>query len=95
MDKFEEMMQKMEQKSPEEKKQAMAKNQAMCICAGCPSYSSCMKEKDELLFCATKKSTCSVEMKGCICPNCPVTGMMGLKHAYYCTKGSEKEIRGI
>ncbi|KQC05902.1 MAG: hypothetical protein APR55_05400 [Methanolinea sp. SDB] len=67
----------------------------MCICAGCPSYSSCMKEKDELLYCATGKSTCQVEMKGCICPTCPVTKVMGLSNAIYCVKGSEKEQRGM
>ena len=95
MDKFMEMAKKMEQMSPEEMKQAMMKNRSMCVCAKCPSYSSCMKEKNELLFCATGKSTCSVEMKGCICPTCPVTPMIGLTHAYYCTKGSEKQQRGM
>jgi len=34
-------------------------------------------------------------MKGCLCPNCPVTGIMGLSHAYYCAKDSEKEQRGM
>lgn len=46
------MVNRMEQMSPEERKEAMAKNRAICICAGCPGYSSCMKEKDELLYCA-------------------------------------------
>lgn len=95
MDKFMEMAKKMEQMSPEEKKQMMMKNRSMCICAGCPTYTSCMKEKNELLFCSTGKSACTVEMKGCLCPTCPVTGMMGLSHAYYCAKGSEKEQRGM
>ena len=95
MDKFIEMAKKIEQMSPDEKKQAMMKNRSMCICGGCPSYNSCMKEKDELLYCSMGKSACTIEMKGCICPTCPVTSMMGLTHAYYCAKGSEKELRGI
>lgn len=95
MDKFMEITQKMEQMSPDEKKQVMMKNRSICICAKCPSFTSCMKEKDELLFCSTGKSACTVQKKACICPSCPVTGMMGLNHAYYCIKGTEKELRGI
>lgn len=95
MDKFIEMAKKMEQMSPEEKKQAMMKNRSMCICGGCPTYNPCMREKNELLFCAMGKSACAVEMNACICPTCPVTNMMGLTHAYYCIKGSEKEQRGM
>ncbi|KUG07911.1 hypothetical protein ASZ90_016708 [hydrocarbon metagenome] len=95
MDKFMEMAKKMEQMSPDERKHVMMKNRSMCICSGCPTYTSCMKEKNELLFCSTGKSACAVEMKACICPTCPVTNMMGLSHAYYCAKGSEKELRGM
>jgi hypothetical protein len=95
MDKFMEIAKKMEQMSPEEKNQAMMKNRSMCTCVQCPTYTSCMKEKDELLFCATGKSTCQVEIKGCICPTCPVTKEMGLLNAIYCVKGSEKEQRGM
>lgn len=95
MDTFPEFMKKMEKMSQDEKKQLMMKNQSMCTCAKCPTYNSCMKEKNELLFCSTGKSACSVEMKACICPTCPVTAMMGLTHAYYCVKGSEKQLRGM
>jgi hypothetical protein len=95
MDKFMEMAKRMEQMSPEEKKQVMMENRSICVCAGCPTYTPCMKEKNELLFCVSGKSACSVETRGCICPTCPVTNMMGLSHAYYCTKGSEKELRGM
>jgi len=56
MDKFMEMAKKMEQMSPEEKKQVMMKNRSMCICSGCPTYTSCMKEKNELLFCSMGKA---------------------------------------
>src|SRR3989339_204833 len=36
-------------------------------------------------------SECYKKENGCICGNCPVTKEMGLKHGYYCTRGSEKE----
>lgn len=95
MDKFMETLQKMEKMSPDEKKQMLTKAREMCICAGCPSYTTCMKEKDELLFCANGKSMCTVEERGCICPTCPVTSMLGLTHMYYCIKGTEQEQRGM
>jgi len=41
------------------------------------------------------KSKCIKEEKGCVCGGCPVTMKMGLKHGYYCTKGSEKEQLGM
>jgi hypothetical protein len=41
------------------------------------------------------KSGCITEEKGCICGGCPVTNKLGLKHAYYCTKGSEREQSGM
>lgn len=95
MDTFMEIVKKMEKMSPEEKQQVIMKNRSICICGECPSYTSCLKEKDELLFCATGKSECTIGMKSCICPTCPVTGIMGLSHAYYCIRGSEKELRRL
>jgi len=68
----------------------------MCVCAGCPSYKDCSAEggEKELGFCfpSIGKSFCIKEEKGCICPGCPVTEKMGLKHGYYCTRGSEMEL---
>lgn len=95
MDKFEEMEKKMEQMSPEEKKEEMTRNRSLCLCEKCPSYNDCMRDKGELLFCSLGKSSCKVEMIGCICPTCQVTRIMGLTHAYYCAKGSEKDLRGV
>lgn len=80
MDKFIEIMQKMERLSPDEKEQMISKNRPLCICAKCPTYTSCMKENEELLFCFAGKSTCVADKKACICPSCPVTGSMGLTH---------------
>lgn len=59
----------------------------ICICRRCPSYLDC---REEIAFCIAGKSKCIREEKGCLCPGCPVQGKMGFKHAYYCTRGSEK-----
>jgi Cft2 family RNA processing exonuclease len=67
-------------------------NRGMCICDSCPTYNECMRSDESLLFCVTGKSaTCTFDKKGCLCPPCPVTKALGLKKAYYCIKGSEKE----
>jgi len=95
MDKFLEMGKKMEAMSPEEKKEMIQKIRGMCTCTQCASYTDCMKEKDELAFCATGQSKCLVRMKECICAECPVKPMMGLIHTSYCMQGSEKELRGL
>ena len=65
-----------------------------CICKTCPTY---VAEETELGFChpLIGKSKIITEEKGCNCGGCPVTAKMGLKHTYYCTKGSEKEQSGM
>jgi hypothetical protein len=96
MDKFEEMMMKMKDIPEEKMKEMMMKNMKLCTCPQCPSYNGCAKEEKELLYCATGKSQgCITGEKGCICGSCPVTPKMGLKHGYFCTRGSEKEQRGM
>jgi len=62
-----------------------------CICATCPSY---VEGETELGFChpLVGKSTKITERKGCICPECPIFKMMGLKRGYYCLQGSELEL---
>ena len=64
---------------------------AACICAGCPSYNDCAKEKNELLFCcaeigltACNGKTCDYKRNGCICGSCPVHEDHGLDSGYYC-----------
>ncbi len=78
----------------EEMKQKMEMVLKMCTCKSCPSWTEC-GEKDGYCFPAIGKSSCITEEKGCICGGCPVTAQMGLKHTYYCTKGSEKEQSGM
>lgn len=95
MDTFGEMLEKMMQMGPEEQKAMIEKLKALCICGKCPTYDDCMRQTSELLYCNKGSSVCSVRKTGCICPTCPVSPMLGLKNAYYCARGSEREIRGI
>jgi len=95
MDTFEEMAQKMAGMPEDELKKTVSSLIARCICGKCPTYNDCMKGKKEALFCALGKSACAAVKKACLCPTCPVTPALGLKHGYYCLKGSEKEIRGL
>lgn len=95
MDRFEEMAEKMAGMPDDELKKTVASLMAKCICGKCPTYNDCMKGKKEALFCALGKSACAAARKACLCPTCPVTPVLGLKHGYYCIKGSEKEIRGL
>ncbi len=70
-------------------------NKELCICGDCPTYNDCARDNQELLYCTLSKSPmCITEEAGCICPACPITEQMGLKHEYFCTRGSEKEQRG-
>lgn len=93
-DKFDDLMQKMAAMPEAEQKARMEEDRAMCICGSCPSYTQCMEDHDELLYCAAGKSRdCTVELMGCICPSCPVMLSMGLSKAYYCIRGSEAEQR--
>jgi hypothetical protein len=67
-------------------------NRKKCICEPCPTYNECMRADAALLFCVTGKSaTCTFEKKGCLCPSCPVTKILGLKNAYYCIRGTGQE----
>jgi hypothetical protein len=83
------------QMGPEEMEAKKKQVMEMCVCGNCPSYKDCSQEggEKELGFCfpTVGKSKCITEEKGCTCGGCPVTAQMGLKHTYFCTKGSEKE----
>jgi hypothetical protein len=96
VDKFEQVMQMMEKMSEKERMKAIEANKKLCICEGCPTYNDCAREKKELLYCALGESPkCITEEVDCICPDCPITEKLGLKHDYFCTRGSEKEQRGM
>jgi hypothetical protein len=94
VDTFETTLQEMKKMAPEEQKAVMEEKKAMCTCPTCPSYTTCAKNGNELMFCATGKSfMCIPYEKGCICPTCPVAKDLGLKYSSFCTRGSEKAQR--
>jgi len=47
-------------------------NMKKCICKSCPTYSSCMGDAGEGLFCAAGKSGCEIDKKECVCESCPI-----------------------
>lgn len=83
--------------TPEQTEMMEGKVNEACICKGCPSYEDCAEDKGKIAFCfpTIGKSKCIVQEKGCICGSCPVqkgeTTGIALTHAYYCTRGSEKD----
>jgi len=94
MDKYETAMARMAKMSRQGREQEIRKIEQLCHCPGCPSYNECAKKKEERAFCAKGKSVCITDQNGCICSSgCPVAEELGLMHQYYCTDGSEADIR--
>ncbi|TSA44944.1 DUF2769 domain-containing protein [bacterium] len=65
-------------------------NENKCFCLRCPTYlqADCPKEKQEILYCATGKTTCALAEKGCLCGACPVHEEYDLDGGYFCFKGA-------
>ncbi len=77
-----------------EREESLNEKRRRCICGSCPTYNECMRADDSLLFCITgRAANCTFDKKGCLCPACPVTAMLGLKKSYYCIRGTEQEQR--
>ena len=93
MDKWEEMMKKISAMPEAERTKQMEQSRKMCICTSCPSYVG--TGETGCLFCGGEKSSIIKEEKGCNCGVCPVVAHMGLTRLYYCTRGNEREQRGI
>ena len=93
LDEWEKMMKDMMAIPEAERTKLMEQAKTMCICTKCPSYSGTGEIK--VLFCSIGKSSIIKEEKGCSCGLCPVVPHMGLTRLYYCTRGSEKEQRGV
>ena len=76
----------------EEFKKKLPKVQEMCICKKCPSY---VEGATGTGFChpLVGKSKKITKEKGCICGSCPVYMKMKLTKGYYCTRGSEMEMK--
>lgn len=68
-------------------------NKKKCICPGCPSYPYLCE--GELLFCATGKSGCTIDINGCICYSCPVYLDNNLIGLYFCDKERVGESKSL
>ncbi|MDD1675945.1 MAG: DUF2769 domain-containing protein [Methanomicrobiales archaeon] len=94
MDKFDKTMKDFLGKKPDEQKKILSSLQDMCICPTCPTHTQCAKDKNEVLFCVVGMDFgCIAEDKGCLCPGCPVTEVMGLSFNRFCMNGSEATLR--
>ena len=47
-------------------------NKVKCICVKCPTFSVCMSDGKEGLFCAAGKSGCEINKQECICEMCQI-----------------------
>jgi hypothetical protein len=87
---IEQMVDMWQKMTPAEQRNGMEMGRAKCFCTKCPPYTSCAKNAQELLFCATGKSFMRIsDEKSCLCPTCPVTPEYGLKYQKFCIRGSE------
>jgi hypothetical protein len=91
--KYEEMLEKIAKMNPDEENTLLERNRNLCNCPRCPSYTPCMQEKKERMFCWAGKSSCAVNQSGCLCPTCPVTAFMGYSYTYFCINGPERDLR--
>ena len=71
MDKFEEMMQKMQKMSPAEKKAMLDSVKPRCTCMKCPTYNDCMKGKGDPLLCDRKKDRLFADKESLYLPDLP------------------------
>jgi hypothetical protein len=91
LDKWEDMMDKLQGMSEEGREKQVDRLETMCICNDCPTYQGTGAEK--LLFCIKGISDIITKEVGCTCGICPVVERMGLTRLYYCTRGSENAQR--
>jgi len=90
---FEEKMQMMENTMTEKQKRDSRENVIyICrdYCGKCPSNPGTGGEFRA--YCMLGKCSATVEPKGCLCGQCPVTKMMSLRWEYYCTFGRAQEL---
>ncbi len=96
MDSYERMQSELDSRVGADKDNAIKALRSECICPGCPIYNKCAEEAGELLYCflGRSKGCITSEDLGCVClMDCPVATRAGLDHLFYCTKGTEAEIR--
>lgn len=93
MDKFAEECTNLEKMDDNQRKEEVAEMEKKCLCPECPTYNGCALADKEYLYCFKGGSSCITDKKKCICPDCPVYTSSGLTNIFYCTNGSESEIR--
>lgn len=94
MDKFEQTMQNMTKISPQEGMKMLEAEISKCMCGQCPSYTNAARASGEGFFCGTGKSFRHITTQvNCLCGGCPVKSDLGLKHGFFCARGSEKALR--
>ena len=94
MDKFELTMQNMAKMSPQEGMKMLQAVKGKCICGQCPSCTAAARTSGESFFCGTGKSFRHITTEvNCLCGGCPAKSDLGLRHGFFCMKGSEKTQR--
>lgn len=63
-------------------------NADRCICPSCPTYTDCMRDAAELLFCARDESGCSPKAVSCTCATCTVWSKYELSSLFFCLHGA-------
>jgi hypothetical protein len=91
MDKFEELIDHLNQLSDEKRELRIKELEDDCVCPICPTFNQCAGEAEENIFCISGKSICIETEKGCICPTCPfaLEYRLGVLHNFYCRQGGE------
>jgi hypothetical protein len=95
VDKFEGMLVDLGSGDTEAKELKLAILKKTCVCTECPTYNIYARNHHETLYCILGKSDePSYRNKvGCSCGDCPISIEGGLLNSYYCTIGSEMEMR--
>ncbi|NLT37697.1 MAG: DUF2769 domain-containing protein [Methanomassiliicoccus sp.] len=96
MDAYEKLRGDLDSSVKEDRERAIEALRSECMCPGCPIYNKCAEEAGELLYCFLGRSQGCItsEDLGCVClMDCPVANRAGLDNLFYCTKGTEAEIR--
>lgn len=76
--------------SGNERKKVITDLRNECICHACPTYNTCTRQSEELLYCMVGSSDCPIHERKCICPqNCPVYEKYGFNSSFYCSKNKD------
>jgi hypothetical protein len=93
MDKFEDLINRLNEMSEDAKNEEIKKLEADCVCPVCPTYDECARKSGDNIFCIKGICSCINQEKGCMCPTCPFAAKykVGVFHNFYCIRGNELE----